>query len=154
MADLIVVVVILAVFFVATLVGFRVYNAMSGEEFWTKTQAGSTAKESVQRTFTIADYGAAMLLVGAMLAMIISAFFIKTHPVFFVFSFIILIIIVAIMPILSNAFMEFATSDQFSTEAESMTISTRTVGNFPILVVVFGCILLIVLYAKWGGGGA
>lgn len=150
--DLIVMVVILCAFFIAVLFGLKVYNEMSGEEFWTQTTAGQTASQSLERTFDIMDYAFLFILVGSGIGTIISAFFIQTHPVFFVVSFLILIIMIAVSPIISNAFMEVAANEHFSTEADSMDIMMHSMGELPIVITVFGILVTIVLYAKYGRG--
>lgn len=151
--DLIVVVVILCVILAATLISFKVYNELSTEDFWSDTSTGTKARDGVGRVFNVMDFGYLLILGGAMMGAVISAFFIQTHPVFFVISFIILIIVVAISPVISNAFMEMATSSQFTTEGQSLDIMTHIMGDLPIIITVFGVLVAIALYAKFGRSG-
>lgn len=150
--DLPIVVIVLAVFFVALFVGLLVYNQFAERDFWQTTEVGQHAFQQADIAYETLDYSFLFILIGAFMATVISAFFIETHPIFFIVSLIVLIIFIVITPAMTNAFMGVAASPRFSTEAAELNIATQAMGNLPLILTVFGFILIIVLYAKRQGG--
>ena len=133
-------------FFVAAIFGYKIYTEL--QPAFSGTGTSIIAQGAVTQSFVAIDYGMAFLAFGLFAAMIISAFFIDTHPVIFLVSLILFIIVIAITPILSNTSMEIATAPSLEAQSANMPVSLHIVGNFPIIAAVLGGILLIALYAK------
>jgi hypothetical protein len=101
--------------------------------------------------FTTMDYMFVFLIVGLVVAMGLSAFYIQTHPAFFVISLIVLVLVVFIGAEFSNVFEAFTDSEELSITAASFTWTTALVDNFPIIIMVAGGIFFLLLYAKGRG---
>jgi len=107
---------------------------------------------SIPNFSTIMDYGIVFIFFGSLIAAIISAFMIRTHPIFFVISVIMLIIISVTFPVLSNVFMGFATNSQITTYSNQLPLTLNVFANLPIFLVITGILIIIALYSKPGGG--
>ena len=90
---------------------------------------------------------------GLMLGVMASAWFIPSHPIFFPFFAILLIIAIAIAMPLSNAYDQYAAAPALaSTAAEQGTIGFM-MTNLPYLAFIIGLIVLVLSFAKPGGTG-
>ena len=99
------------------------------------------------------DTIAILIVIGMLIATIIGAFFIDSHPVFFVASLLLLIIMMVTVPILSNVYEKFETHPSVSTAAAEFPIISAFFDDWPQYFVVMCAIVLIVLYAKYKRGG-
>ncbi len=150
--EIVIIFIILGMVMFGLLIGLKIYNEFTDKDVWGDTDAGQAAKAGAEGAIQAINYGMVFLLVGLIISMVLSAVLIKVHPVFFVASLLVLIIVVVVAAPLSNAFIGIASSDSFSAEADSLTVSTHIIGNFPIIAVVAGFLIMIALYAKPGGG--
>lgn len=151
--ELIIVFVILFIGFVGLLIGSEVYDKIVDSGKWPTTTVGNSTKVATESTFDVLDYGLVFLAVGLIATIVIAAFFINVHPIFFIVSIVVLAIVVMVSAPLSNAFMGFATSDAVSSHADEYSAATHAVGAIPIFAVVGGILIIIALYAKPGGRG-
>lgn len=99
------------------------------------------------------DYLLIMVFVGLIISTLISAYFIPTHPVFFVVSLIVLIVFMIFVPILANVFDAFATESAMAATADEFNVTTGFMDDLPTYFVVAAGLVLIVLYAKFKTGG-
>jgi len=150
--DLIIVFVILGITMFGLVMGLKIYNEGFADK-WPTTAVGNATKTGMLASLDVINYGMLFLAIGLVVSLVVSAFFIETHPIFFLVSVIMLIVVVVASAPVSNAFMEMATSDSLSTEAAQYDIATHVVGNIPLIAVVGGSLVIIALYAKPGGGG-
>lgn len=150
--DFIVIFVILGVTMLMLVLGLRIYNEGFADR-WPTNTVGNATRTGMLASLDVINYGMLFLAIGLIVSLIISAFFIQTHPIFLVLSVVVLLFVVVVSAPISNAFMEMATSDSLSTEASQYNIATHVVGNLPLIAVVGGFLVIIALYAKPGGGG-
>lgn len=86
------------------------------------------------------------------IATFISAFMIRSHPVFFVASVLGLIVMVFVTSILSNAFDKLIVSSVLQNTGTTTFYSLFVwVRNLPAIFVIIWIIVGIALYAKWHG---
>jgi len=90
----------------------------------------------------------AFMIVGSILALIVSAFYIRTHPVFFVVSVISLIIILMLAGIFSNIFTEISTAEGMTNATANYSIIPNIMDNLPLWMLMIGAMIIIALYAK------
>ena len=100
---------------------------------------------------TMLDNFFLILFVGLGLAVFIGAFFLQSHPVFFIFAVIILGFIVIIAAILGNAYEEFVGNEEFSAVEANYTVIPFVFNNFVTVIAVIGFLLMIGLFAKTRG---
>jgi len=151
--DIVVLFVIMGVLFFSLLVGSEIYNRLVDSGSWPTTAVGNATRIGASSTLDVINYGHTFLLGGLIMALIISAVFIRTHPIFLVVSIIVLTIVIVVSAPITNAYMSFATSDVLSDDAARYDIATHTIGNLPIIAVVAGILIMIALYAKPRGEG-
>lgn len=101
----------------------------------------------------IFDGGLLVVLIFFTIVMLISAWYIDTHPAIFFIAFILVIAIVIVAGALSTTFEEFTQTPEMINASNEFPISVFVLGNFPVLVFVIGVALIIVLFAKFKYGG-
>jgi len=99
------------------------------------------------------DLGMGFIVFGLIAFIIISGFFIRTHPIFFIGSIIMFIMFVFISSTITNTFDKIIEADNVTDSADSFPITVGLMRNMPVLITVVGLLFIIVLYAKFGGGG-
>ena len=151
--DLIIVFVILGITMFGLVMGLKIYNAFVDSDAWPTTAVGNSTSTAALASLDVINYGMLFLAVGLVVTLIVSAFFIETHPIFFIVSIVLLLVVVVVSAPITNAFMEIATSDSLATESAQYDIATHVIGNIPLIAVVGGFLVIIALYAKPGGGG-
>lgn len=102
-------------------------------------------------TYDIWDSSIVFAVIMSIVATGISAFFLKTHPMFFILSLIIWVISFVIGAIFSNTFGEIASNAVFFPITAVLTNTVTLNLNQPILVAIIGAIIILALYAKRGG---
>lgn len=150
--ELIIVIVILGVMLFGLLIGLKIYNEFTEKGAWSDTDAGQAAQAGAAGAIDAINYGMVFLVAGLLISMIVSALFIKTHPVFFVLSLILLIFVILVSGPITNAFMGVAQNENLAAEVDDLTVAVHVVGYIPYIVVVGGFLIMLALYAKPKGG--
>jgi len=89
-----------------------------------------------------------LLLIG----LIITAWFVPTHPIFAPAFIILLIVVVIVGMALSNAYEELAKTSQLSGAALEQPVVGFVMGLLPYIGLIIGLLVLIITFAKPGGG--
>lgn len=144
--DLIPIMIITFVLLVGLVFGSILYNEFKGTDIWDPTYTGD-----IETTFSILDYGAVFIIIASGLATVVFAFFIRTHPIFFVVSLILMIIVVMVSGPVTNAFMGFAQDDDIADTANDFPMTLEFMGILPYTVLAFAVLIVIGLYVKPGG---
>jgi len=98
------------------------------------------------------DYMFVFFAVGLGMFSVISAFFIDSHPIFFILSVIILIPIVILTSAqMTNAFDAFISTSVFSSVANSFPYTVLLMRNLPLFCLILGILVAIVMHGKSGG---
>ena len=152
MIDLLVVVI--TVFIVSVLLLFSSYllDEISKNEI---IQESHTAYKQINKTRDILfmwDDWMPYLIIGLVMAVVIGAYFIETHPVFFVVSLGMLVLFILMSDVFMFMYDEFANSDMFSGVVNNFLNLDVIWNNMAFIILIAGAIILIVLYAKRGGG--
>ena len=149
-----VLVISMIVFFLA--IGFFTINyvmtTMVGEMTTTSeinvSASAVEALEGISSLMARLDYIVLGVMIGSIIALIITSWFIAGNPMF-VFIYLIVIVIGVIMgAVLSNVWEAFTMSGQFGTTITSFPISNHVIGFLPYYVAVMGVIGLVVMFAK------
>lgn len=85
---------------------------------------------------------------GLMLGLLITAWFVPSHPIFIPIFAILLIITVVISIPLSNAYSDFAASSQLSSTAQEQGLIGFVMEHLPVFSFFIGVIILIISFAK------
>lgn len=150
--DVIFVGIILFIFSISTL--FAVFLM---DEFGNNAAIkGSVAEPVVNKTkavlFAFNDW-LPFIFAGLMIYVFTSAYFVRTHPVMFVFSLVIMGFFILMSGILSNMFTAFAAREEFSGIINNYGTMVGFWNNFPFILLITGAIVIVALYAKGSRGG-
>jgi hypothetical protein len=88
------------------------------------------------------------ITIGILIAAIISAFFIPSHPVFVPLSIILLALYTVLAAVFSNIIWEFLNTPGIITLANSYPLVVSIVVKQPYIVTIFGALLIIVMHSK------
>jgi hypothetical protein len=97
--------------------------------------------------FNILDPGYAVFFFGFYLALLVSIFYIDSHPGYMVFGIILFIIIIFVGMIMSDAWATIASSEQLSDQQITYPITYHLMSNLPIYLIIMGMIFFVLLYA-------
>lgn len=100
------------------------------------------------------DYGIASLFIGMSLFSIISAYYIRTSPIFLIFGILSLAIITFISAYISNISYDLLNSGSIAAVSTNFPITSLILQNLPIEMALVGGLILIALYGKRDGGNA
>lgn len=145
---------ILAILFVLSISIFATVKILNEfDDSWTYGGVGQEILDKGQEAMYTFDYMFVFLAIGLSLASLIGAFMIRSHPIFYVFSTLLLGIMVIVSAQITNAFDKFATSSAFSSIANSFPMMVTFVRNFPLFILVSGVLIAVVMYGRPATGG-
>ena len=99
------------------------------------------------------NYGIILLTIGFGLAAFVSAFMVRSHPIFFVGSIFGLVVMLLVVTVLANAFDKIMVESIFySTASTTFSKMFTWVRMMPKIFVVMWGLLVIALFAKWERG--
>ena len=99
------------------------------------------------------DGGFIVVYIGLIIAAIIGAYMIETSKIFFVFSIIVLGIILVISIGISNIYDSLANNPTINPYLASIPITSFLMNNYAIQILIIGFAILIALFGKPTGGG-
>lgn len=149
--DLMYIFTFLLIFSACTIVAFMLLGEVGPSLSLNPTSTGviasaTTAVGSFDGLFVFMVFG--MIAVSAILA-----YFVDSHPIMFVISFIVYIFVVMISGTISNVYQEFIAADYISASAASFPLMTQIWLQLPTIAVIAGIIIMVVAFAKYRGAG-
>lgn len=153
--------VILLVMSLSVIIGFYIikqYKASTVDVLTNPTAAGIV--DDAEGYFSTWDKAILFLVGGMGVALIVSVFYIKTHPAFFFISLISLVFALVFIPQISNVFygVEQQQVMQDVNVTETFPITSQVMHYLPFIAGLMAVVYLVVLfgkpYFKGGGGGA
>jgi len=94
-----------------------------------------------------------LLFVGLQLATIVSAFAIKSHPVYFAVFFITQLIILNVVPIFTQLYTAVYDNPTFALYASQFNWVKLLIDNFTLLTMAFSFVVALAMFGLPGGGG-
>jgi hypothetical protein len=88
------------------------------------------------------------LFIGSILFTLISAFFVKTHPIMFAVSIGFLILFGFFSIVMMGMYQEVEADSELASTAAVFTFQGWVISNLPKIIVVVGILLMILLYMK------
>jgi len=148
--DIVFIMTALFTFAFVTVIMFNIYSEytdnISDNDAFNNT-VNKQVEAQMNLTFNVLDYVYIFFLVGFILLTIVSSFSIRTHPVFFFVSILLLVITVIMGTLFSNVYTQ-AVSDTALMDDSNFTIMPFVMTHFPTVILIIGAILSVVLYAK------
>lgn len=146
--DLVVAVVACLVIAVSLLVGVMLLDTFSAQP----ELAGQVAYLAQAKSALLAlDSLVSVIVIGVCLSSIILAFLIRSHPAFFIVSFLITVVLVPIAGMMGNIYEEFATDSHFTAAANQLPLQYYVFQYLPTVTVVFAFLIAVVMYGKAQG---
>lgn len=99
------------------------------------------------------DFFYLFLVIGYVLVTVILAFALRSHPALAMFTILFMIILGIVAVYFSNVYFDVASSSPFSEFAEDFTFMNYFAQKLPHIVVIFGIVFIIILYAKTRSSG-
>lgn len=96
------------------------------------------------------DKGWLFVLVGVGIFTWISAFFIRSHPAFFIFGFFLIVIYTFIFGLMSNTYADVMANPVLASFANEFTLTKFVIGWYPIVMAVISMITAVLTYSKGG----
>ena len=152
--DIFFVVIVLLALILTILVGLNILNEIT-PDLQTLFPDNPTMDNALSRGnsfFTAFDIGFWFLFVAGIVSSLITAFFIRTHPVFSFVSFILLLIFTYISAVLSNFYFELAAIPELATEVAQFGNVSFFFANLPKILVLTILLTIIVTWAKLRSG--
>lgn len=145
------------IFAIVVVVSFMIYRGFVNEGFFTVLQANNPVNTNGSRyielqnnadsAYDMLDFSMVILYVGSMIAAIVSALLLRSHPAFFFIGIFAIMIQILVAVALSNTWSEIINNSNFAEAKAQFTITDFFVGQLPIVVLVTTMLLSIVLYA-------
>ena len=136
---------------IVILIAYTVLSTFS-QKAQSMPSMGDTGKNILQsqtdRYIPLWDSLFGFLFIGASLAAAISAYFIDTHPIFFILTIIMLGIFIAIGAVISNAYYSVETSAAFSSFSSSFQLMHYLMNHLAHYILVEGALIVIALFTK------
>lgn len=123
------------------------FNQKTSDRF--DSDASQLALQKIDETMRNFDYLFIFLVVGLLGVTIVSGFFIRTHPIFFIVSILGLFISVVLAALFSNIFYDVSMSDNLANSTDVFTVMPHVMNNLPTYVLIMIAITIAVLYGKW-----
>lgn len=140
-------------FVIMGIVGYRLFGDINAP-IQADATFDETAKSTLQQNYDkFPDWldGTFMFILGMFwVAMIVSAFYVRTNPVFFFISVLLLTITFVIMMILSNTYEDLTGNADFQESADALPMVNWTMGHFLQVSIVMATTALIALFSRRG----
>jgi len=150
-ADLLFLIIVLFALAVGSIFIYKIFDDTNDK---IQTQDGlrpevkSGIDEQVNKFPTIFDNIFLIIVVGLGIALFVCAFFLNSHPVFFIFAVILLILAVIIAAIIANTYEEVVSNSTIASAESQFTIIPYVFNNFTMIIAGLGVLLLVGLFAK------
>lgn len=149
--DFIFIIIFILIAAISIIVGATLMNAINSS-FQNSTIMTNTSKTAVDdinnRFVNIWDYSFLFLIIGLYIALMVSAYFLDTSPIFFILSLIFSIIAFFVGAILNNVFFDVASSPGLSATANKFIIIPYVMDHFLPILVFYAISFMVVMYAK------
>ena len=149
--DMMFVLVAIFLFAFITMLMMGVYSSytesLEGHETFNNT-VNNAVEESAMTTLNAFDYIFMFFILGLIIMVIASTFTIRTHPLFFFVSLLLLIITVIIGGVFSQVFETSAEADIMQEGVNEYSVIPFVMDHLPTIILMVGVILVVILYAK------
>jgi len=149
--DFLYIVVALFIIALSTIIAFTVwdsYNTQVKEDGLGNSSIYPSLEANMNTTMNNMDYLFVFLMVGLTIALIISVFMIKSHPVFFWITMLFIIIVLIIAGALSNAYEMVGDNAELKAGHDNYPAMEFVMDNLPLFILLIAAMAIIALYAK------
>lgn len=97
---------------------------------------------------TLFNYGVGIAFALMWMSVVIFSFYIDSHPVFFIVSFLALIVVIMVAYGISEGLQEITDDNEFAVVTRDMPIPVFIIAHLPKFAVAIGASIALALYAK------
>jgi len=150
--DLIPIVIILFALAVVSIFGYLFVDEFSRMDAINDTIFGEYLDQT-KVTLSVFDGAVLFLTFMIIVGTVIAAFFVRTHPIFFIIGLMLSVILIFVSAMITNLFMYFVESPQLADAANHMPTMVLIMQNMPMIILVTIIFVFIALYVKRRGEG-
>lgn len=114
-------------------------------------------QDSIDSFYKWNDNGIGFIFFGLIIGVLVTAYFIDVHPVFFVISLIMFIFLIFASVYISNTFQEIVNDSEFSVTVTKFPITVFIHENLILLLILTFVLMSVIMYGKsrnsQGSGG-
>jgi hypothetical protein len=146
---------LLFLFVIATFFSYTVYmkyTEKAGDEL-EDTDTGKLIVTESKRAFYNMDYAFLLVFIGLFISTVVTAFLIRSHPIFFVLSIMLLFIVLFSAVLFSNIFEKISESPRVANATDTYVIMPHIMDKLPTYIFGLVIVAFIVFFAKWRLGG-
>jgi len=114
------------------------------------TEARASSQKLTNFYPSVIDNSILFLVVGLCIVTLIFAVFVKVHPVFIPLFIIAWVLVIFFSGVLSNIYQKMAATSMVSAYAEQLVFISNILEFLPLLIGIFGILLMVVMYKVWG----
>ena len=154
--DVLIALVLIAVFGITAVLGLTIHKKYSAKMDESGSQYAKDTLDEFDAAWDNIEVGYVVFVGGVFVAVVISAFLIPTHPIFFGVSIFLAIFVMIISGQIANIYSEFIDSEvgtnSINESATGMATITFVNTNLPKFSAALIVLFLLALYAKWRSG--
>jgi len=154
--ETIMVMVVIFIFGILTVIGFKINDDLYPE----MTDNTTMSPEAIEVAETIHtgypkwfDGGFLLMFILLYIFVLTSAWFVDTHPLFFIFTILLLVFVLIVGAVLTNSWEEIIGDGDFGAVSASFPIMSFILSHLVETVLAIGASIAFVLYGKSSGGG-
>lgn len=149
--DMLMVIIVLFILGIAAVVGGYIMNELNDEiqADDDMSETAKTASGSVNSNYsTWFDNVFLTVLIFLWIMLIVTSFMIDAHPIFFIITVLLLIVVFIVGMAMANSYEELTNDADFAEFAGNMTKTSFIFDNFLIILIIMGLTAAVSLYAK------
>ena len=147
--DAIIGMIFILVFMMVALLGVFIHDEMNAEPAFSEELGENTQYFNTTRAVTLSFDGLSVIIMGGiMVVTVLSAFLIRSHPAFFIISFITLIFAIGLSAVFANIWYEISSTDELATTANEFTVTTTLFNLLPYIALGLSAIIAVVMHGK------
>lgn len=154
--EVLTVIIVLTIFAIAGIFGYQVVDEMN-TDIQDDSEASADTKaisgSIYERYPGLLDGMFLFVFIGFTLFVLASAFFIDTHPIFFIVAVVLLISALVVAIFVGNSYNEIMSDSTISTYANEFTFMHWIMTHILEISIAIGFFTIIILFAKLRGGG-
>lgn len=158
--DLFFIAALLTVITLVTIISFAVFDQITTSSAWYNTMSVSPAVTQINATVSSTNtaylaFDTALIFFYIMinLAAVISALFVRTHPIFFFASLLLMIFFIILSAVLANVYYEVASNSFLQSYATQFPLLYNLFLYLPYVSLVSSFLIAVVMYGKTPSGG-
>lgn len=143
--------IVMFIFSLMAIFGYLIFDEFN-TDFQAESDVNQVAKDELNDLYVVypssLDGAVLMAFVLFWVMILVTSFFIQTHPVFFIVSILFLTFVIFVAATLSNTYEELADEADVSSFSDAFPMSGFLINNLPYAVLVVAFSVLAVLFGK------